>query len=307
MENEGPIQTVEYFSTRKFYAHGRFMSLISKGADRAVVILPEAFSACWKDIALKIGNFINYSPPRKSKAPHRMVDTNNSYAKVVENRNFGKILTLRCLPSPRLGNGDHQLWKKVFGVNIYEMIENTFLIEFPNRNMAEQILHGGWTWKKSRVEPIRNFFAALFLSSIGMLIHVHFLWNHIDILLAAVILVVIIKTIVVAAVVKGFGYTNKAALLEFGLTRVIKEIKWRIPQWPLGRRVGMSLAQIGEFAFVLLSRASNVHLIEGKVYMLLLGTTALSLILTKSVLVVGIYVKWVLGIASPNILHFLSV
>lgn len=85
MENEGPIQTVEYFSTRKFYAHGRFMSLISKGADRAVVILPEAFSACWKDIALKIGNFINYSPPRKSKAPHRMVDTNNSYAKVVEN------------------------------------------------------------------------------------------------------------------------------------------------------------------------------------------------------------------------------
>lgn len=64
-----------------------------------------------------------------------------------------------------------------------------------------------------QVEPIRNFFAALFLSSIGMLIHVHFLWNHIDILLAAVILVVIIKTIVVATVVKGFGYTNKAALL----------------------------------------------------------------------------------------------
>ncbi|MCD7461416.1 K(+) efflux antiporter 4, partial [Datura stramonium] len=105
-----------------------------------------------------------------------------------------------------------------------------------------------------QVEPIRNFFAALFLASIGMLIHVHFLWNHIDILVAAVILVIVIKTVVVAAVVKSFGYTNKAAIL-----------------------VGMSLAQIGEFAFVLLSRASNLHLIEGKVYMLLLGTTALSL------------------------------
>ncbi|MFS7916680.1 hypothetical protein Hanom_Chr03g00180181 [Helianthus anomalus] len=46
-----------------------------------------------------------------------------------------------------------------------------------------------------------------------MLIHVQFLWNHIDILLAAVILVVIIKTFVVAIVVKGFGYTNKTALL----------------------------------------------------------------------------------------------
>ncbi|EOY30491.1 K+ efflux antiporter 4 isoform 4 [Theobroma cacao] len=106
-----------------------------------------------------------------------------------------------------------------------------------------------------QVEPIRNFFAALFLASIGMLIHVHFLWNHVDILLAAVILVIVIKTVVVAAVVKGFRYSNKTSLL-----------------------VGMSLAQIGEFAFVLLSRASNLHLVEGKLYLLLLGTTALSLV-----------------------------
>ncbi|KAH0657073.1 hypothetical protein MTR67_031486 [Solanum verrucosum] len=126
------------------------------------------------------------------------------------------------------------------------------------------------------VEPIRNFFAALFLASIGMLIHVHFLWNHIDILVAAVILVIVIKTIVVAAVVKGFGYTNKAAIL-----------------------VGMSLAQIGEFAFVLLSRASNLHLIEGKVYMLLLGTTALSLVTTPllfklipAVVHLGVLLRW---------------
>ncbi|KAM3344428.1 K(+) efflux antiporter 4 isoform X1 [Capsicum galapagoense] len=132
-----------------------------------------------------------------------------------------------------------------------------------------------------QVEPVRNFFAALFLSSIGMLIHVHFLWNHIDILVAAVILVVVIKTIVVAAVVKGFGYTSKAALL-----------------------VGMSLAQIGEFAFVLLSRASNVHLIEGKVYMLLLGTTALSLVTTPllfklipAVVHLGVLLRWF----SPDI------
>ncbi|GJY64657.1 K(+) efflux antiporter 4 [Tanacetum coccineum] len=113
-----------------------------------------------------------------------------------------------------------------------------------------------------QVEPIRNFFAALFLASIGMLIHVKFLWNHIDILLAAVILVVVIKTFVVATIVKGFGYTNKTALL----VRVYATSP-----------VGMSLAQIREFAFVLLNRASNLHLIEGKLYLLLLGTTALNL------------------------------
>lgn len=64
-----------------------------------------------------------------------------------------------------------------------------------------------------QVEPIRNFFAALFLASIGMLIHMHFLWNHVDILLAAVLLVIVIKTVVVAIVVKVFGYNNKTAVL----------------------------------------------------------------------------------------------
>ncbi|KAK9274019.1 hypothetical protein L1049_018833 [Liquidambar formosana] len=127
-----------------------------------------------------------------------------------------------------------------------------------------------------QVEPIRNFFAALFLASIGMLIHVQFLWNHIDILLASVILVICIKTIVITTVVKGFGYNNKTSLL-----------------------VGMSLAQIGEFAFVLLSRASNLHLVEGKLYLLLLGTTAVSLVTTPflfnlipSVVHLGVLLRW---------------
>ncbi|XP_047341842.1 K(+) efflux antiporter 6-like isoform X2 [Impatiens glandulifera] len=127
-----------------------------------------------------------------------------------------------------------------------------------------------------QVEPIRNFFAALFLASIGMLIHVHFLWNHVDILVASVILVIIVKTFIITVVVKGFGYSNKTSFL-----------------------VGMSLAQIGEFAFVLLSRASNLHLVEGKVYLLLLGTTALSLVTTPllfklipAVVHLGVLLRW---------------
>ncbi|KAK3040122.1 hypothetical protein RJ639_027848, partial [Escallonia herrerae] len=108
-----------------------------------------------------------------------------------------------------------------------------------------------------QVEPIRNLFAALFLSSIGMLIHVHFLWTHVDILLASVILVIVVKTTVAATITKVFGYGSRTSFL-----------------------VGVMLAQIGEFAFVLLSRASNLHLVEGKMYLLLLGTTALSLVTT---------------------------
>lgn len=63
------------------------------------------------------------------------------------------------------------------------------------------------------MEPIRNLFAALFLSSIGMLIHVHFLWNHVDILLAAVMLVVVVKTAVATLVIKAFGYNIKTSFL----------------------------------------------------------------------------------------------
>lgn len=127
-----------------------------------------------------------------------------------------------------------------------------------------------------QVEPIRNLFAALFLSSIGMLIRVQFLWHHVDILLASVILVVVVKTAVAVIVTKAFGYSTKTSFL-----------------------VGILLAQIGEFAFVLLSRASNLHLVEGKMYLLLLGTTALSLVTTPvlfklvpAVMHLGVLMNW---------------
>ncbi|KAF3321293.1 K(+) efflux antiporter 5 [Carex littledalei] len=127
-----------------------------------------------------------------------------------------------------------------------------------------------------QVEAIRNLFAALFLASIGMLIHVKFLWIHVDILLASVILVIIIKTVVITIVVKAFNYNIRTAFV-----------------------VGLSLAQIGEFAFVLLSRASHLNLVEGRMYLLLLGTTALSLVTTPlifklipAVMHLGILMRW---------------
>lgn len=135
-----------------------------------------------------------------------------------------------------------------------------------------------------QVEPIRNLFAALFLSSIGMLIHVQFLWTHVDILLASVILVIVVKTTVSAVITKAFGYGVKTSFL-----------------------VGIMLAQIGEFAFVLLSRASNLHLVEGKMYLLLLGTTALSLVTTPvlfklipAVMHLGVLMHWFPADTTPQ-------
>jgi len=79
------------------------------------------------------------------------------------------------------------------------------------------------------VEPIRNLFAALFLSSIGMLIHVHFLWNHVDILLASVILVIVVKTTIAAAVTKAFGYSIRTSFHVSWLAMLVgkRETNWR--------------------------------------------------------------------------------
>ncbi|KAK9938543.1 hypothetical protein M0R45_015273 [Rubus argutus] len=57
-------------------------------------------------------------------------------------------------------------------------------------------------------------------------------------------------------IVKGIGYNNK----HHSLCRIV--------------------VFVSEFAFVLLSRASNLHLVEGKLYLLLLGTTSLGLVTT---------------------------
>lgn len=65
----------------------------------------------------------------------------------------------------------------------------------------------------------------------------------------------------VAVVVSLFGYPGNTALA-----------------------VGMNMAQIGEFAFILLSVASELNLVANNVYMLLMGVTALSLLVTPLLL-----------------------
>jgi len=109
------------------------------------------------------------------------------------------------------------------------------------------------------LHQIQNIFAALFMVSIGLIMNPFFLWVHSDILLGSLLVIVALKTSIIGMVVRAFGYSSGVSMT-----------------------VGISLAQIGEFSFVLLSRASNVGLIERKLYLLLLGTTALSLFITPT-------------------------
>ena len=109
------------------------------------------------------------------------------------------------------------------------------------------------------LQQVQNVFVALFMVSIGLIMNPIFLWIHADVLLGSLLIVIALKTFLIGTVVRAFGYSTG-----------------------VGATVGISLAQIGELSFVLLSRASNVGLIERKLYLLLLGTTALSLVVTPT-------------------------
>ncbi|MBW4636524.1 MAG: cation:proton antiporter [Iphinoe sp. HA4291-MV1] len=120
------------------------------------------------------------------------------------------------------------------------------------------------------VEPLRDIFASLFFASIGMLIDPVFLWNNLQLILGLVTLVLIGKCLIITPLVKLFRYPLKTALI-----------------------VGLGLAQIGEFSFVLASEGQALGLVSRRVYLLTLGTTAVTLVLTPFVLrLVPIVFNW---------------
>ena len=111
------------------------------------------------------------------------------------------------------------------------------------------------------VEPLRDIFATLFFAAIGMLIDPVFLWQNLELILGLVALVFVGKFAIVMPLVMLFRYPLKTAVIA-----------------------GLGLAQIGEFSFVLASEGRSLGLVSRPVYLLILGTTAVTLVLTPFVL-----------------------
>jgi monovalent cation:H+ antiporter-2, CPA2 family len=113
----------------------------------------------------------------------------------------------------------------------------------------------------SYVEPLRDIFATLFFAAIGILIDPVFLWNNLELILGLVALAILGKCLIITPIVRLFGYSWKVAVFT-----------------------GVGLAQIGEFSFVLASEGQALGLVSKQVYMLILGTTAVTLVVTPFVL-----------------------
>lgn len=126
----------------------------------------------------------------------------------------------------------------------------------------------------SQLTSIRHFFMSLFISTTGLVMSPRFLLQHLPVLAGGVLVCIICKTCLISGVVYMFRYPPQTALA-----------------------VGLSMAQIGEFAFVLLSVASQLGLMPYQVYMLLMGVTALSLLITPFLMQASN--KWLL-LADPE-------
>jgi Kef-type K+ transport system membrane component KefB len=117
------------------------------------------------------------------------------------------------------------------------------------------------------IEPTANLFLALFVCSTGLTIPPAFLIEHFMVLASGVALIIAGKSFLIASVVLLFGFPSHTAA-----------------------RVGINLAQVGEFGFVLLSIASRYGMIPHEVSLLLIGITALSLLLTPFLLQISLKV-----------------
>jgi monovalent cation:H+ antiporter-2, CPA2 family len=124
----------------------------------------------------------------------------------------------------------------------------------------------------SDVIPLRDLFGTLFFVSVGMLLDPALVWANLGPLALVIVTVVIGKTAILAGVVWAFGYR-----------RVV----------PLA--VGLTMFQVGEFAFVLARVGRSSGAITTELYALAMNTAMVTMAITPLVsgLTSGIYERFV--------------
>jgi CPA2 family monovalent cation:H+ antiporter-2 len=112
----------------------------------------------------------------------------------------------------------------------------------------------------SDVIPLRDLFGMLFFVSVGMLLNPALVWDQLGALVLIVGAITAGKAAILAGIVRAFGYWNVVPLA-----------------------VGLTLFQVGEFAFVLARVGLSSGAISGDVYTLTLDAAILTMALTPAV------------------------
>ncbi len=107
------------------------------------------------------------------------------------------------------------------------------------------------------VLPLRDLFATLFFVSVGMMINPAFLITHLPAVGGLTLAIVVGKAVLIGGSTRFFGYTGRTSLA-----------------------VGMGLAQIGEFSFVLAKMGRSDGLITEDFFSVILASALLSILVT---------------------------
>jgi len=109
----------------------------------------------------------------------------------------------------------------------------------------------------AETRPLRDLFVSVFFVTMGFLVSPLTIFNHFGLILALVILVLLVKFVVVFFVSLFLGYHGKTAVAA-----------------------GLGLSQVGEFSFIIFSKAGVLKLLSAEMISVGIATALLTLILT---------------------------
>ena len=107
------------------------------------------------------------------------------------------------------------------------------------------------------IEPIQSVLLVMFFLSIGLLMDLHFIWDNLWLVIAASLGVIAAKSALNIALLRLTGSSHQTALIA-----------------------GLSMAQIGEFSFVLAAAGLSASALSGDAYRLAIAVTAISLLIS---------------------------
>ncbi len=114
---------------------------------------------------------------------------------------------------------------------------------------------------ESDIASFRDILMGLFFITIGMLLDVRELIAHLPIVTLVVIGMIVFKSLVIAVLARAFKYEPGVAV-----------------------RAGVTLAQAGEFSFVLLSLGTEHHIISGSVLQIILGASLITMVIAPFII-----------------------
>ncbi|MBC8004075.1 MAG: cation:proton antiporter [Verrucomicrobia bacterium] len=116
----------------------------------------------------------------------------------------------------------------------------------------------------SHLLPFRDTFTSFFFVSIGMLLDLNFVVEYLPMVIGTVVLVIAIKSFVAAGTAFMLGHTFRGTIV-----------------------VGLAMAQIGEFSFILAKTGQDYNILTDFYYQLFLSVTVLSMVASPFLIMIS--------------------